>query len=650
MSNPTIEIAITYPKTQTDMGGWTTILTPSAAILALFGNVDTGGHAAIRLTDSNGVKTVIGLYPTATGNPIILLFGDTVVVNGNDANVFQLAETMNAQNPERAKSFVDIESKDISQMQYDAIVEFATVFQQLSSGVPDVYNAFESSGINCVGFVERCLTYAGIDYTTSSNTNAYTGTLNYWAPASLDGAFDGTGTPGASFLTGDYDTNVLVSKPENASLFGGADFDLLFGNTGDDLLDGGQGADKMAGGGGNDTYIVDNLGDEVFERPGDGMDSIISSVGLSLPQNVENGTLYNAQSTSLTGNNLNNILINLSDFSQILNGASGEDQLHAGTSGDTLLGGLDNDVDYLFGGAGNDVLIAQGSGNDHLWGGQGDDRLYGSTGDNTFHYAFGDGGDTVVGGGGNDTLDFASSGLGHPLTVSRSGNDIKFSYSSSDYVLVTDWFSAPNATMQVKLPNGRLKSVAEINAGFVGTTMGWTQGVFNTSTSDFVTVIRGLNDNFALLDANNQASWGHSFFGDVFGAGQDTGYAINGHEVYSWAAGLGNQYAVPGVALYADASWDFWSDGYGGINFVITSASAGTIDNGWNYSMGNPGGLAGSGYIGRVSDFNYSNPLHAVETTLNSFTLYDGSDTSSLGYAMPITVNDFSLTGPQLLY
>lgn len=113
---------------------------------------------------------------------------------------------------------------------------------------------------------------------------------------------------------------------------------------------------------------------------------------------------------------------------------------------------------------------------------------------------------------------------------------------------------------------------------------------------------------------------------------------------------------MPGVALYADASWDFWSDGQGGTNFVITSASAGTIYNGWNYSAGNPGGLANTGHIGRVSDFGDSNPMHAIDSTLNSFTLYDGYEASNamalLGtepgtpmYWMPIHQDNVVLVG-----
>ena len=46
------------------------------------------------------------------------------------------------------------------------------------------------------------------------------------------------------------------------------------GGAGNDTLDGGAGADTMIGGAGNDTYVVDNAGDVVTEKSGEGTDTI----------------------------------------------------------------------------------------------------------------------------------------------------------------------------------------------------------------------------------------------------------------------------------------------------------------------------------------------------------------------------------------
>ena len=77
---------------------------------------------------------------------------------------------------------------------------------------------------------------------------------------------------------------------ENLILQGGADLqgygnnliNRIFGNSGSNLLDGGAGADIMIGGAGNDAYIVDNIGDQVIENPGEGNDTVFATVNFRL--------------------------------------------------------------------------------------------------------------------------------------------------------------------------------------------------------------------------------------------------------------------------------------------------------------------------------------------------------------------------------
>ncbi|MDR4472269.1 MAG: hypothetical protein MRJ92_06350 [Nitrospira sp.] len=57
---------------------------------------------------------------------------------------------------------------------------------------------------------------------------------------------------------------------------------------------------------GDDIYIVDNLGDKVFEVESGGLDQILASVDFSLSPHVENLTLTGMENTSGTGNNLDN--------------------------------------------------------------------------------------------------------------------------------------------------------------------------------------------------------------------------------------------------------------------------------------------------------------------------------------------------------
>ena len=52
-------------------------------------------------------------------------------------------------------------------------------------------------------------------------------------------------------------------------------------------LDGDAGADAMCGGAGNDSYFVDNAGDAVIEKAGQGSDAVFASINYGLTANVE---------------------------------------------------------------------------------------------------------------------------------------------------------------------------------------------------------------------------------------------------------------------------------------------------------------------------------------------------------------------------
>jgi Ca2+-binding RTX toxin-like protein len=212
------------------------------------------------------------------------------------------------------------------------------------------------------------------------------------------GAIDGSGT-----ALDAVSLRPVLSDTAAVSLFGGDGDDVLVGSDGPTIFVGGAGADLMIGGLGNDVYVVDDEGDVVRERPGEGIDRVETSLSrYTLGANLENLSYTGAGAFTGTGNALDNTIV----------GGNGDDVLR-GEGGDDLLSGGDGD-DQLFGGSGRDVL-GGGAGNDLLDGGEGADQMAGGQGDDT--YIVDDIGDTVTeeAGEGIDTV--RTSLAGYALTA-----------------------------------------------------------------------------------------------------------------------------------------------------------------------------------------------------------------------------------------
>lgn len=228
-------------------------------------------------------------------------------------------------------------------------------------------------------------------------------------------------------------------------IIGNRERNTLFGEDGDDLLDGGVEADLMIGGQGDDTYRVDNEGDRVIEREGEGMDTVQSSVSYTLPETVEHLVLTGTRPVAATGNALDNQLTGNAGANRIDGGAgadtmaggAGDDvydvdhrddrvieQLGEGT--DTVIASIDWRLDahienlilsgsddlqafgnslanLLRGNRGSNLLVA-GGGDDLLIGAGGDDVLDGGDGNDTYLYQRGDGLDHISDTSGDDRL------------------------------------------------------------------------------------------------------------------------------------------------------------------------------------------------------------------------------------------------------
>ena len=122
--------------------------------------------------------------------------------------------------------------------------------------------------------------------------------------------------------------------------------DKLIGGVGNDTLDGGAGNDQMTGGLGDDTYRLDSVKDKVVEKANAGLDTVLTTVSLTLPAQVER--LAAAESV-MTG-----LLLKGGSLANTLAGSRGADTLAGGAGDDALMGAWVSDE------AGNWRAVADG--------------------------------------------------------------------------------------------------------------------------------------------------------------------------------------------------------------------------------------------------------------------------------------------------
>ncbi len=279
-----------------------------------------------------------------------------------------------------------------------------------------------------------------------------------------------TGYVGETLTAGHGDT-VLWGSPGN---------DTLIGQEGNDIIFGADGADTMIGGAGSDLYFVDNLGDNIIEHPGEGIDTAYVYVtGYTLAENVELGAVGTSTGITLSGNSGDNWLWgNAGD--DTLNGGAGNDFLSGGEGANTLVGGTGNDV-YVVNSQ-NDVIIENSNEGtdtvfslaadytmaanvevgailsdggatlrandqgDWLWGRGGNDTIIGGAGNNVFNGGAGQ--DILTGGGGSDIFVFQR-GEAHGDAVT----DFSGSAGQADQLLFSGYGSAEDGAKFTQIDN-----------------------------------------------------------------------------------------------------------------------------------------------------------------------------------------------------
>ena len=152
----------------------------------------------------------------------------------------------------------------------------------------------------------------------------------------LDGNDTLDGGDGNDVVMGDIDNDVLDGGNGHDILDGGIGNDTLRGGASDDSLDGWTGVDTMIGGTGNDNYWVRDVGVQVFESAGQGVDMVGTWVSYALAAGAEIETLtaYAVTAIDLTGNAGSNRITG-NEAVNIIDGGGGVDQMIGRGGNDT---------------------------------------------------------------------------------------------------------------------------------------------------------------------------------------------------------------------------------------------------------------------------------------------------------------------------
>ena len=329
--------------------------------------------------------------------------------------------------------------------------------------------------------------------------------------------------------------DLLIGTPFGDVLSGKAGNDTLFGLGADDKLDGGVGVDSMLGGAGKDTYTVDTAGDVVVELPGEGVDTVRTTLAAyALGANLEYLQALGAGAFTGTGNELANRITGKAG-ADTLTGGDGNDTLDGGAGADSMVGGADNDT-YTLDNAGDAVVELPGGGTDtvrtslsaYTLGAELENLRAIGAGPFTFTgnaarngMTGGAGADTLYGGGEADTLD---GGDGADSLVGGDGDDVFTVDDALDAVVEAPGggMDSINASVDAVLPVEveRLKLIGLMNL------IGTGNGLANVITGN-------AGDNWLSgLGANDSLSGGLGADTLVGGMGADTLVGGDGADVF----------------------------------------------------------------------------------------------------------------------
>ena len=343
-----------------------------------------------------------------------------------------------------------------------------------------------------------------------------------------------------SYALGPNIENLTLTGTGNLDATGNSLANVLLGTSGNNVLNGMGGADTMTGFGGDDTYWVDNIGDQITEAAGGGIDTVRTTLTVfTLGAEFENLAYGGSGAFTGTGNGLANVLT-------------------GGTGADTL-----------FGGAGNDTLIGGGGSNSRLYGEEGNDR---------FVVGFSDFLSWIDGGADFDTL--AVSEIFYTGTVFAGIEAVEFSPGSNLVITAANFKTGMNnavlsgsGSLEVYMAPTDLELVFGGLTIAGGSTIAVT--VHGSTGDDLIKGLIGAVNSIDGGDGNDQIRGGS--LGDIIngGNGDDKIFGANGADIMTGGAGADTfrfqTVSSSGMGAAADQITDFVI-GTDKLSFVLIDA------------------------------------------------------------------------------
>jgi Ca2+-binding RTX toxin-like protein len=365
--------------------------------------------------------------------------------------------------------------------------------------------------------------------------------------------------------------DLIMINPTSGIAFhaiGNALNNYMYGGVGHDEFEGGAGADHMVGHSGNDIYWVDDAGDRIDEKAGDGLDTVkvTTLASYTLGATLERLVFVGAGNFSATGNAAVNHLET----------GAGNDRLDGGGGADTMIGGGGDDI-YVVDEAGDTAVEAAGEGIDavetvlaaYSLGANIENLAYRGAAGIAFAGTGNALANRIEGGSGNDTID---GGLGADTMIGLGGNDLYFVDDAAD--AVQEQFGGGVDEVRTAIGSrsdfSRMYILAANVENLTGTSV-IGQGVYGNGHDNLIRM--GSGGDLIVVDGGGndtvQSGGGKDFiyFGAAFtaedcvdgGAGFDT-VGLLGNYTLAFAAG--SLAAVEKLAVYSSGSGGAAPAGY----------------------------------------------------------------------------------------